>query len=120
VLGAALIGITLVGCAYDPIPPDCKVVVSAPYLDSPNALRTLGPIPPFSLIPTDSTAPTLGTAVINACVDAKGKLTAVPEIAGSSGNPQLDAAAMKIARKLHYSALICDSKPVFGCLQFRE
>jgi len=97
-LGTAVIGIALAGCADNLIPQPCKVAVSAPYQDSPNALRTLGSVPPFSLNPTDSTAPTMGAVVINACVDAKGKLTADPEIAGSSGNPQLDTAAMKIAK----------------------
>jgi len=118
-LTAALIGIALPGCADHPIPPPCKIVVSAPQLDSPDALPTLGSIPAFSLNSTDSSAPTLGTVVINAYVDDKGNLTSYPEIAGSSGNPKLDTAAMKIAGRLHYTPPICDGKAVFGCVQYR-
>lgn len=93
--------------------------MSAPHLDTPNALRSLGPIPPFSINSPDSTAPALGAVIVNACIDAKGNLAGRPEVAKSSGISRLDVMAMKVARVLRYEPVTCHSKPMFGCLQFK-
>jgi len=97
----------------------CRVMVSAPHLDSPEALRSLGSIPPFSVNSTDSTAPALGAVIVDACVDAKGNLARNPQVAKSSGNSRLDAAALELAKILRYQPAMCDSKPMFACFQFK-
>lgn len=61
-----------------------------------------------------------GAPVINACVDAEGRLTAPPMIVRSSGSPRLDAAAIKMATagSGHYLPDLQNGKPVPRCVEF--
>jgi TonB family protein len=62
-----------------------------------------------------------GTATLHFCVDATGKLSEPPTLAGSSGNEVLDAAAIDLATagSGHYTPPLEDGKPVRGCGNFR-
>ena len=62
-----------------------------------------------------------GTATIHFCVDATGKLTGPPTLAGTSGNQVLDAAAIDLATagSGHYMPPLEDGVPVRGCGDFR-
>jgi TonB family protein len=53
---------------------------------------------------TASSAATRGQPVLRVCVDSSGALNGEPQIATSSGNAQLDEAALQVAKKGHYTA----------------
>lgn len=59
-----------------------------------------------------------GVAVVNACVDDRGKLTQDPKIATSSGSSRLDEGALKLAKAASgkYKPATEDGKPVPGCV----
>jgi TonB family protein len=62
-----------------------------------------------------------GTATVNACVDANGRLVSEPTIILSSGSTRLDASALKLAKagSGHYRAATEDGRPVSSCYPFR-
>jgi TonB family protein len=62
-----------------------------------------------------------GTATVNVCVDARGRLTSDPTTLQTTGSPRLDAAALKLARagSGHYRASTQDGRPVDSCYPFR-
>jgi TonB family protein len=62
-----------------------------------------------------------GAATIEACVDAKGRLTSEPKIIESARSTRLDEAALKLAKagSGHYRATTEDGQPVNSCYAFR-
>jgi periplasmic protein TonB len=62
-----------------------------------------------------------GIAAVRVCVDDKGRLTADPTLAQSSGSANLDGGALKLARagSGHYRATTEDGLPVNSCYVFR-
>ena len=62
-----------------------------------------------------------GIATVNACVDARGRLTSDPTIVQSSGSQRLDQGALTlaIAGSGHYLATTENGKPVNSCYAFR-
>ena len=62
-----------------------------------------------------------GTSTIHFCVDAAGKLSGPPTISVSSGNPDLDSAAILLATagNGHYTPAARDGVSVQGCGAFR-
>lgn len=62
-----------------------------------------------------------GAAVVHTCLDASGKLVAIPTIAQSSGTLSLDEGALKLAKagSGHYRAATEDGRPVSSCFDFR-
>jgi periplasmic protein TonB len=61
-----------------------------------------------------------GTSAVQVCVDAKGRLTADPTIARSSGIARLDEGALKLAKagSGHYRATTEDGVPVSSCYAY--
>jgi TonB family protein len=61
-----------------------------------------------------------GVATVRTCVDEKGRLTAAPTIARSSGSGSLDEGALKLAKagSGHYRATTEDGRPVSSCYEF--
>ena len=62
-----------------------------------------------------------GAAVVRTCVDQKGRLTAAPTVAKTSGTPSLDEGALRLARagSGHYRATTEDGQPVSSCYEYR-
>lgn len=62
-----------------------------------------------------------GTAIIHFCVDAEGKLSEPPTLAGSSGSEVLDIAAVDLANagSGHYKPALENGVPVRGCGNFK-
>jgi TonB family protein len=60
-----------------------------------------------------------GSAGVRVCVDANGARQGDPVIETSSGNSQLDAGALKIARAGRYARAVQGSTPVPNCFHFR-
>jgi TonB family protein len=62
-----------------------------------------------------------GAATVRTCVDDKGRLTAAPTLAQTSGSASLDAGALKLAKagSGHYRATTEDGHPVSSCYEFR-
>jgi protein TonB len=62
-----------------------------------------------------------GTATVRTCVDEKGRLTADPTLAQSSGSASIDEGALKLAKagSGHYRATTEDGRPVNSCYEFR-
>jgi periplasmic protein TonB len=62
-----------------------------------------------------------GAATVQTCVDDKGRLTAAPTLAQTSGSASLDAGALKLAKagSGHYRATTEDGRPVNSCYEFR-
>ena len=62
-----------------------------------------------------------GSALVQVCVDATGRLMANPTLAQSSGSVRLDEGALRLARagSGHYRATTEDGKPVNACYPFR-
>jgi TonB family protein len=62
-----------------------------------------------------------GAATVEACVDAKGRLTSEPKIIESARSSRLDEAALKLAKagSGHYRATTEDGQPVNSCYAFR-
>jgi protein TonB len=62
-----------------------------------------------------------GSATVQTCVDAGGRLTSAPTIAQSSGYPRLDEGALQLARagSGHYRPSTEDGRPVSACYAFR-
>jgi len=58
-----------------------------------------------------------GVATIQVCVDGGGRLTALPQVARSSGSARLDEGAMKLARAAsgHYRPTTENGRPVDSC-----
>jgi periplasmic protein TonB len=114
--GSAAQTITVVEGSTPPPPPTSKSVsraVGGPGVGFPNtedyypaASKRLGE---------------KGVATIRVCVDAVGRLTAVPVIAQSSGSERLDDGALRLARagSGHYRATTEDGKPVSSCYPYR-
>jgi TonB family protein len=61
-----------------------------------------------------------GVATVNACVDDKGRLTAAPTLAKTSGSASLDDGALKLAKagSGHYRPTTEDGRPVSSCYGF--
>ena len=61
-----------------------------------------------------------GSAAIRVCVDTRGRLTAAPALAQSSGSPRLDAAAARLALagSGHYRPSMEDGRAVNSCYAF--
>ena len=62
-----------------------------------------------------------GIATVQVCTDDKGRLTAVPTLAQTSGSAGLDAGALKLASagSGHYRATTENGQPVSSCYPFR-
>src|SRR5262249_40866186 len=62
-----------------------------------------------------------GIVTIRTCVDEKGRLTAVPVVAQSSGTPSLDEGALRLAKAAsgRYRATTEDGLAVSSCYEFR-
>ena len=62
-----------------------------------------------------------GAATVRTCVDDKGRLTAAPTLAQTSGSASLDAGALNLAKagSGHYRATTEDGYPVSSCYEFR-
>ena len=62
-----------------------------------------------------------GSAAVQVCVDARGRLTTDPIIAQSSGSARLDEGALRVARAGtgHYRATTEDGRPVSSCYSCR-
>jgi TonB family protein len=63
----------------------------------------------------------IGTAVVSVCVDPRGRLTAAPTLARSSGVGEIDDGALRLARagSGHYRPTTEDGRPVSSCFAFR-
>lgn len=63
----------------------------------------------------------MGVATVRSCVDDKGRLTAAPTLAQTSGSASLDAGALRLAKagSGHYRATTEDGRPVTSCYEFR-
>jgi TonB family protein len=61
-----------------------------------------------------------GSAAVNVCVDARGRLTSAPSILQSSGTETLDLAALRLAKagSGHYRPTKEDGRPVESCYGF--
>jgi periplasmic protein TonB len=61
-----------------------------------------------------------GVATVRTCVDDKGRLTAAPTLARTSGIASLDEGALKLAKagSGHYRATTEDGHPVSSCYEF--
>jgi TonB family protein len=62
-----------------------------------------------------------GIATVQVCVDVRGRLTANPTLAVSSGSSRLDEASLRVARAGSglYRPTIEDGHPVSDCYAFR-
>lgn len=62
-----------------------------------------------------------GAVTLNVCVDATGRLTATPVVAGSSGSPRLDAGAVRLASagSGRYRPTTENGRAVASCYPFR-
>jgi TonB family protein len=62
-----------------------------------------------------------GIATVQVCVDARGRLTADPTLAASSGSSRLDEASLRVARagSGHYRPTTENARPVSACYAFR-
>jgi TonB family protein len=62
-----------------------------------------------------------GSATVQVCVDAKGRLTSDPRVLQSTGIDRLDEGALKLAKagSGHYRASTEDGQPVNSCYPFR-
>jgi TonB family protein len=62
-----------------------------------------------------------GVATVQVCTDDKGRLTAAPTLAQTSGSAGLDEGALKLAKagSGHYRATTEDGQPVSSCYPFR-
>lgn len=63
----------------------------------------------------------MGSSVVRVCVDIRGRLTAMPRIAQSSGSVRLDEGAITLAKagSGHYRPTTEDGRPVPSCYPFR-
>jgi TonB family protein len=62
-----------------------------------------------------------GISTVQVCTDEKGRLTAAPTLAQSSGSPGLDEGALRLAKagSGHYRASTEDGRAVSSCYPFR-
>lgn len=60
-----------------------------------------------------------GASLVRVCVDAQGVRRTDPSIEASSGNAQLDASALNVARHGRYARAVQGGAPVPNCYQFR-
>jgi TonB family protein len=60
-----------------------------------------------------------GSAGVRVCVDVNGAREGEPVIEASSGNAQLDAGALKIARAGRYARAVQGATPIPNCFHFR-
>jgi periplasmic protein TonB len=62
-----------------------------------------------------------GVATVQVCVDDRGRLTAAPTLAQTSGTASLDEGALRLAKagSGHYRATTDDGQPVNSCYQIR-
>jgi len=62
-----------------------------------------------------------GLVTVRVCTDDKGRLTAAPTLAETSGYPGLDQGALKLAQagSGRYRATTEDGRPVSSCYPFR-
>jgi periplasmic protein TonB len=62
-----------------------------------------------------------GTAIVQVCVDAGGRLTASPLVVRSSGSARIDAGSLNVAKagSGHYRPTTENSRPVSSCFAFR-
>ena len=61
-----------------------------------------------------------GLAMVHVCVDENGNLVREPDILETSGFPDLDAAAIKVAKATQYRAGMINDNPVMeSCMRFK-
>ena len=61
-----------------------------------------------------------GLAMVHVCVDENGKLLREPDILETSGFPDLDAAAIEVAKATQYRAGMINDNPVMeSCMRFK-
>ncbi len=99
-----------------PPPPPAPVVAARP---TPAKIRNV-PNPDEYYPASSARAEEQGTAVVEVCVDPKGKPLREPAIKGSSGFPKLDDAAVKVAKGGRYIAGQQDGQPMAeSCVAFK-
>jgi hypothetical protein len=71
--------------------------------------------------PTEIRMGRTGIATVQVCTDERGRLTAAPALAQTSGSAGLDQGALKLAKagSGHYRATMEDGRPVSSCYPFR-
>jgi TonB family protein len=71
--------------------------------------------------PAEIRAGRTGIATVQVCTDEKGRLTAAPTLAQTSGSAGLDEGALKLAKagSGHYRATTEEGRPVSSCYPFR-
>ena len=95
---------------------------SAPDLQpGPGAANITGGANPVEFYPPASRRRReQGAPIVKVCVGPSGKLLRDPEVAVSSGFPELDAAAIKVAQASRYSAGTEDGDPLpESCIKFK-
>ncbi|MGC4111353.1 MAG: TonB family protein [Nocardioides sp.] len=60
-----------------------------------------------------------GSPVVQACVGPNGKLVREPVVTDTSGFPDLDGAAIKVAKANRYSAAVESGAAVESCIKFK-
>jgi len=124
-------------------PPDIPVVtpvaaahpLEAPVIaDGPPAVRGADPAPPPALRilgknylpdtedyypPQEIRLGITGAAQVRVCVDERGGRLGEPALQESSGNANLDAAALNMARHGRYARALQGTQPVPTCFRFR-
>jgi TonB family protein len=114
---AALGAYVLAGCAATP-PKPARGVASPPVKDA----RPGPDFPsPEAFYPLEARRLAIeGTAVVSFCTDEAGRLSGMPAVIRTSGNPYLDAAAVLVATagNGHYLPATRDGIAVAGCSKF--
>jgi periplasmic protein TonB len=107
-----------------PQPPDSKLPPATP----PKAINRVLGGPGKGFPNTDDYYPSVarragekGVVAVSVCVDAKGRLTAGPTLAQSSGSASLDEGGLKLAKagSGHYRPTMEDGLPVSSCYAYR-
>jgi TonB family protein len=110
--------------AVTPQPQDSKLPPPAP----PQAINRVLGGPGRGFPNTDDYYPSVarrmgerGVVAVSVCVDAKGRLTADPTLAQSSGSASLDEGGLKLAKagSGHYRPTTEDGVPVSSCYVYR-
>jgi periplasmic protein TonB len=107
---------TEAGMLPPPPPPPPKSVTRVPGGPGKGFPNTEDYYPPSAIRMGQS-----GLATVQVCVDEKGRLTAVPTLAQSSGSVNLDEGALKLAKagSGHYRPTTDDGQPVDSCYPVR-
>ncbi len=99
--------------------PDVPPAKSAQELSAPAKIAR--PVNPKDYYPQDAVRRgESGAPIVQACVDATGTLLRDPVIAETSGFPELDAAAQKVAKDMQYAPGTDNGTPLpESCLKFK-